>query len=209
MPQHLSWDDHHSREILLHHIACTIELSLKLFLQFRGWSDERCRLEIRHDLTKALPRDRRRCAAACLLAMIPTTRATTSWQAAAYLREMHNRYGSPGFLAAYNVGLIATTNILRAAVRCRRKRGPMSRPKHLLSAAARSSEPPLSQPPIRDVGARADGTTSADRVQTGGYSEDAPAAAPLRDVSAITPQSSGLFATRSGGEGARCAGSRP
>ena len=52
--QHLSRDDRHAREILFHHIACAIELSLKSFLQFRGWSDERCRLEIRHDLTKAL-----------------------------------------------------------------------------------------------------------------------------------------------------------
>ena len=52
--RHLSRDDRHSREILLHHIACAIELSLKSFLQFQGWSDERCRLEIRHDLTRAL-----------------------------------------------------------------------------------------------------------------------------------------------------------
>ena len=52
--RHLSRDDRHSREILFHRIACAIELSLKSFLQFRGWSDERCRLEIRHDLTKAL-----------------------------------------------------------------------------------------------------------------------------------------------------------
>ena len=52
--QHLSRDDRHSREILLHQIACAIELSLKSFLQSRGWSDEQCRLEIRHDLTKAL-----------------------------------------------------------------------------------------------------------------------------------------------------------
>ena len=52
--QHLFRDDRQSREILFHHIAIAIELSLKSFLQFRGWSDERCRLEIRHDLTKAL-----------------------------------------------------------------------------------------------------------------------------------------------------------
>jgi hypothetical protein len=50
----LSSDDRQSREILLHHVACAIELSLKAFLQFRGWSDDQCRLEIRHDLTKAL-----------------------------------------------------------------------------------------------------------------------------------------------------------
>ena len=52
--QLLSRDDRHSHEILLHHIACAVELSLKSFLQFRGWRDERCRLEIRHDLSKAL-----------------------------------------------------------------------------------------------------------------------------------------------------------
>ncbi len=53
--QHLSSsDDRHSREIVLHHVACAIELSLKAFLRLRGWSDDRCRHEIRHDLTKAL-----------------------------------------------------------------------------------------------------------------------------------------------------------
>ena len=52
--QHLSRDNNHSREIVLHQIACASELSLKSFLQSRGWSDEQCRLEIRHDLTKAL-----------------------------------------------------------------------------------------------------------------------------------------------------------
>ncbi|HLG89023.1 MAG TPA: hypothetical protein VKZ79_17695 [Alphaproteobacteria bacterium] len=53
--RHLSSSDyHHSREILIHRVACAIELSLKTFLQWRGRSDDRCRLEIRHDLTKAL-----------------------------------------------------------------------------------------------------------------------------------------------------------
>ena len=52
--QHLSRDDRHSREILLHQIACAIELSLKSYLHFRGWNDDRCRHEVRHDLVKAL-----------------------------------------------------------------------------------------------------------------------------------------------------------
>ncbi|MCW5686927.1 MAG: hypothetical protein KIT76_00120 [Pseudolabrys sp.] len=52
--RHLASGDRHSHEILLHHISCAIELSLKSFLQSCGWSDERCRDEIRHDLTKAL-----------------------------------------------------------------------------------------------------------------------------------------------------------
>lgn len=42
------------RGIMLQHVAVAIELALKSFLQYRGWSDERCRLELRHDLVKAL-----------------------------------------------------------------------------------------------------------------------------------------------------------
>ena len=42
------------REIMLQHAGIAIELSLKAFLQYNGWSDERCRLAQRHDLAKAL-----------------------------------------------------------------------------------------------------------------------------------------------------------
>jgi hypothetical protein len=34
--------------------AVSIELALKAFLLSRGWSDERTRVELRHDLTRAL-----------------------------------------------------------------------------------------------------------------------------------------------------------
>jgi len=40
--------------IMLQHVGIAIELALKSFLQSHGWSDERCRLELRHDLAKAL-----------------------------------------------------------------------------------------------------------------------------------------------------------
>lgn len=46
--------DPHSREILFHLIGCAVELSLKSYLHFRGWNDDRCRHEVRHDLVKAL-----------------------------------------------------------------------------------------------------------------------------------------------------------
>lgn len=46
--------DPHSREILFHLIACAVELSLKSYLHFRGWNDDRCRHEVQHDLVKAL-----------------------------------------------------------------------------------------------------------------------------------------------------------
>jgi len=50
----VSASDLHSRENFLQLIGCTVELSLKSFLHFSGWSDDRCRDEIRHDLVKAL-----------------------------------------------------------------------------------------------------------------------------------------------------------
>ena len=47
------------RGIMLQHVGIVIELALKSFLQDRGWSDERCRLELRHDLVKALAATRK------------------------------------------------------------------------------------------------------------------------------------------------------
>jgi hypothetical protein len=46
--------DPHSREVLFHLIGCAVELSLKSYLHLRGWNDDRCRHEVRHDLVKAL-----------------------------------------------------------------------------------------------------------------------------------------------------------
>ena len=46
--------DSHSREVLFHLIGCAVELSLKSYLHFRGWNDDRCRDEVRHNLVKAL-----------------------------------------------------------------------------------------------------------------------------------------------------------
>ncbi|HET6377262.1 MULTISPECIES: hypothetical protein [Hyphomicrobiales] len=46
--------DRDFRGIFLQHVGIAIELSLKSFLQCHGWSDERCRVELRHDLVRAL-----------------------------------------------------------------------------------------------------------------------------------------------------------
>ena len=37
-------------------------------------------------------------------ATTPMTRTTTFWPGTAYIREMYDRFGAPGFLAAYNAG---------------------------------------------------------------------------------------------------------
>ena len=50
----LSANNPHSRENFLQLIGCTVEMSLKSYLHFAGWNDDRCRDEIRHDLAKSL-----------------------------------------------------------------------------------------------------------------------------------------------------------
>lgn len=122
---------------------------------------------------------------------------------AAYLRAMHDRYGSPGFLAAYNAGpgrydeylaggraLPAETRAYVAAL------APLVGGGEIAGTITVAAADPLAWTRAPLFIARADGTTSADPVRTGGRSQDAPAAPPLREVSAITPQSDGLFVAR-------------
>ena len=129
---------------------------------------------------------------------------------AAYLREMHDRYGSPGFLAAYNAGpgrydeylasgraLPAETRAYVAALAPFVGGGEITGP---LTVAAAD---PLAwtRAPLFIV--RIEGAPSTDLVRTEGRPDGAPAAAPEREVGAITPQSSGLFVARSDDGGPR------
>jgi len=119
---------------------------------------------------------------------------------AAFLREMYDRYGSPGFLAAYNTGpgryedyrdrhrplpneTLAYVTALVPFVEGGEIAGPV-----LLVASDPSS---WTQAPLFIV--RADGARSADRALPDRPSPGASAAVPVRDVSAIAPQSDGLF----------------
>lgn len=117
---------------------------------------------------------------------------------AAYLRELHDRYGSPGFLAAYNAGpgryeehlagrsLPAETRAYVATLAPEIGGGEIGEP------AAVAVADPLSWTRAPLFVAQAEHTASADPVQ----SNDAPAAIPVRDVSAIVLQSGGLFVAR-------------
>jgi len=129
---------------------------------------------------------------------------------AAYLREMHDRYGSPGFLAAYNAGpgrydeyladgraLPAETRAYVAAL------APLVGGGEIAGTVAVATADALAWTRAPLFIAHADGTSSADRVQTGGRSEGASVAAPLREVSAISSQSSGLFVVRPDAGGPR------
>lgn len=121
---------------------------------------------------------------------------------AAYLRELHDRYGSPGFLAAYNAGpgryeehlegrpLPAETRAYVATLAPLIGGGDISGP------VAVAVADPLSWARAPLFAAQADRTSTADPVQAGAQSVDTPAATPVRDISAIVPPSGGLFVAR-------------
>ncbi|HSI19939.1 MAG TPA: lytic transglycosylase domain-containing protein [Sphingomonas sp.] len=128
---------------------------------------------------------------------------------AAYLRELYDRYGLPGFLAAYNAGpgryeehlagrpLPAETRAYVAMLAPLIGGGEITRSVVVAAADPQSwTRAPL-------FVAQGDRTSSANPVQPDERSGDAPAATPVRDVSAIVPQSGGLFVARAGTEGPR------
>lgn len=123
---------------------------------------------------------------------------------AAYLREMHDRYGSPGFLAAYNAGpgryeeylsgkrsLPVETRAYVAALAPLVGGGDIAGPVTVATAE------PLSWTRAPLFVARADTTPAAGSVQSDDRSLDASDAPGVRNASAIAPQSSGLFVARS------------
>jgi Transglycosylase SLT domain len=119
---------------------------------------------------------------------------------AAFLREMHDRYGSPGFLAAYNAGpgryedyrdrrrplppeTIAYVAALVPFVGDGAIDGPV-----LVAASDPSS---WTQAPL--FIARSASAEPAGRATSKQPSSDAPTVVAVRDLSAIAPQSGGLF----------------
>lgn len=119
---------------------------------------------------------------------------------AAFLRELHDRYGSPGFLAAYNAGpgryedfrhrhrplpaeTVAYVAALIPFVDAERAPEPL-----LLAASSRSS---WTRAPL--FFGRADEPSSAARVTLDRAAHDRPAVVPVHDLSAILPRSEGLF----------------
>lgn len=119
---------------------------------------------------------------------------------AAFLREMHDRYGSPGFLAAYNAGpgryedyrdrrrplpeeTVAYVAALVPVVGGEAIDGPV-----LLAAADPSS---WTQAPLFIT--RSASAEPADRASARPPPSDTSAVGAVHDLSAIAPQSAGLF----------------
>ncbi|WP_249148688.1 lytic transglycosylase domain-containing protein [Bradyrhizobium jicamae] len=123
----------------------------------------------------------------------------------AYLRELHDRYGSPGFLAAYNAGparyeehlagrpLPAETQIYL------QKLAPIIGGDICGSCAVASLRP--SGGALFVV--RTESSTTAARLQLGRPTNRAPAAVSVHDISAIAPETTGLFVLRYDAGGSR------
>ncbi|MFS8037398.1 lytic transglycosylase domain-containing protein [Xanthobacter sp. AM11] len=120
----------------------------------------------------------------------------------AYLRELHNRYGSPGFLAAYNAGpgryeeslsgrpLPAETRAYVALLAPFIDGSASTNP----IAVAAIDRAAWTRAPLFIV--QAVRTSTAASVPAERPADEAPAATAVRDVSAIVPQSNGLFVAR-------------
>lgn len=129
---------------------------------------------------------------------------------AAYLREMHDRYGSPGFLAAYNAGpgrydeYLASGRALPAETRAYvAALAPLVGGGEINGALTVVAADPLAWTRAPLFIGRAESNSAADPVQPAGQPHDAPTAGPVREVPAMAPPSSGLFVTRSDGGGPR------
>ncbi|WP_253075393.1 MULTISPECIES: lytic transglycosylase domain-containing protein [unclassified Bradyrhizobium] len=116
---------------------------------------------------------------------------------------MHDRYGSPGFLAAYNAGPGHYEEHL-AGVHCRLKPKPICRSLRLSSLATWQL-----LVPSRICGYQQRRSLLCDlKVRTlltrcRPSSNRAPTATSVHDISAIVPPATGLFVARSGAGGSR------
>jgi hypothetical protein len=122
----------------------------------------------------------------------------------AFLREMHDRYGSPGFLAAYNAGpgryedyrdrhrpLPTATIAYIAALIPFVWGGAINQPIRL----ANSDPPAWTRAPLFIT--RSENAEPVDRATSKTPSTSNPDAVVMRDLSAFAPQSDGLFAVLS------------
>lgn len=128
---------------------------------------------------------------------------------AAYLRDLYDRYGSPGFLVAYNAGsaryeayldgrpLPAETRAYVAAL------APVVGGGEITGPVIVATADPLSWTRAPLFVAQSGRASPASPAQSEERDGDTAAAIPVRDLSAIAPQSDGLFVARAGGRSPR------
>jgi hypothetical protein len=117
----------------------------------------------------------------------------------AYLRELHDRYGSPGFLAAYNAGPgryeenLAGRPLPAETRAYLQKLAPVIGNDIAASSAVASLRPSAGSLFI----VRSESSKTAAQLRAGRPPDRAPTVASVHDVSAIVPQATGLFVARS------------
>jgi soluble lytic murein transglycosylase-like protein len=123
----------------------------------------------------------------------------------AYLRELHDRYGSPGFLAAYNAGLGRYEEHLVGRPLPAETQAYLQKLAPVIGKdIAASSAVAILQPSAATLFVvRSESSKTAARLRPGRPPNRAPTAASVHDIPAIVPQATGLFVARSDAAGSR------
>ncbi|MDI3563368.1 lytic transglycosylase domain-containing protein [Bradyrhizobium sp. Arg816] len=117
----------------------------------------------------------------------------------AYLRELHDRYGSPGFLAAYNAGPARYEENLAGHSLPAETQAYLQKLVSVVGSDIAGSKAVANLRPSAAAlfVVRPENSKTAARLQSGRPANRDPTAASVRDISAIVPQATGLFVARS------------
>lgn len=117
----------------------------------------------------------------------------------AYLRELHDQYGSPGFLAAYNAGPARYEEHLAGRPLPAETQTYLQKLLPFIDSdiAASSAVASLRSSAGAIFVVRSESSKTAARLKPGHRSSQALTAASVHDISTIVPQATGLFVTKS------------
>jgi hypothetical protein len=117
----------------------------------------------------------------------------------AYLRELRDRFGAPGFLAAYNAGPARYEEHLAGGPLPAETQAYLQKLAPIIgNDIAASSEVAILQPSAATLFVvRSESSKTAARLRLGHPPNRAPTTASVHDISAIVPQAPGLFVARS------------
>jgi hypothetical protein len=117
----------------------------------------------------------------------------------AYLRELHDQYGSPGFLAAYNAGPTRYEEHLAGRPLPAETRAYLEKLVPVIGSdiAGLRAVVKLRSSAASLFVVRSDRSITADQVQLELLPKRVPTAASIHDISAIVPHATGLFVARS------------
>lgn len=123
----------------------------------------------------------------------------------AYLRELYDRYGSPGFLAAYNAGPTRYEQHLAGCPLPAETQAYLQKLVPIIGGDIAGSSAVARPRPWGGAlfVVRSESSTTTAQLQLGRPPNPAPTATSVHDISAIAPQATGLFVARSDAGGSR------